>query len=171
MRLSALLLVAAGLLAAPEAFADERFDHRGAVGLLLGGGGEYMNGLRSSELSAGFRADADVGGTFAIGVDGNELLLLGRGSFGGPAADWSAVFGYRGYFGQGRLKTFFDLDAAIHATPFVAAGPRVGFGLQVEVTQILGIYAGLAAQVGFGRGIRFDGELVLGVQLRSYLLE
>jgi hypothetical protein len=94
------LLLAAALIAPPVARADERFDHRGAVGLLVGGGAEYLSGIASERLVQGLRGDLELGGTLAVGVDGNELLLIGRATLGDPAIDWSVIFGYRGYFGQ-----------------------------------------------------------------------
>ncbi|MHB8873380.1 MAG: hypothetical protein ACYC8T_06805 [Myxococcaceae bacterium] len=168
MRLCPATLFAAALLAG-TALADERYDHRGAVGLLLGATGEFMSTANPGVVQ-GLRLGADLGGTWAVGYSGNELMLLGRAAFGGPRVEGSVTFGYRGYFGQDRVKTFVDLGAAVHF-PLVAVGPRVGFGVQYELSPIVGVYAGLAAQVGLGQALRFDGELCLGLQLRSYLLE
>jgi hypothetical protein len=69
------------------------------------------------------------------------------------------------------VKTFFDLNAVVHLAPALTLGPRIGFGVQYELSPLFGVYAGLAAQIGFGQAIRFDGELIGGIQLRSYLLE
>lgn len=160
------------LLLATSAGAQERFDHRGAVGLLLGGGLEHKDSASNTGgVESGFRYDLDLGGTIAVDEEGNELLAFARGSFGGREIDWSLTGGYRGYFGRERVKTFFDLDVAAHVTPELAVGPRVGFGLQYELSPLVGLFAGLAAQLGFGAAFRFDVELIGGLQLRSYLLE
>ncbi|MBI3183900.1 MAG: hypothetical protein HYZ28_17320 [Myxococcales bacterium] len=142
------------------------------MGLLLAGGVEHKESAISGRIfESGQRADVDLGGTIAIGHDGNELKAFGRASLGGPSIDWSLAAGYRGYFGHGRFKTFFDLDAAAHLTPQLTFGPRVGFGLQYELSPLAGIFTGLAAQLGFGGALRFDAELIVGLQFRSYLLE
>ncbi len=161
----------AALGIAPASRADERFDHRGSIGLLVGAGGEYGSAAIGQGVVQGFRLDGDLGATLAVGVDGNEVLALARGTFLGPRPDWSLTLGYRGYFGQERLKTFFDLGAALHSMSALSAGPRLGFGLQYELSPVAGFYAGIAAQIGFGQAIRFDGEVVAGLQLRSYLFE
>ena len=175
----------AALLAASPSFAVERFDHRGAVGLLIGA--EWVakdslpiNGIRDEGIKPGL----DLGLSRSIGVDGNELSLslsvifpLGCtpvvGGIYNPCTVYDvALFGgYRGYFGQDRLKTFFDLNAALHATPQVTVGPRLGIGVQYELSNVWGAYAGFSAELGVGGALRFSAQLVLGVQLRSYLLE
>lgn len=175
----------AALFAASQSLAVERFDHRGAVGLLLGAEWVAKDSLPiAGYRDAGLKPGLDLGVSRAIGVDGNELALslsvifpLGctvvAGSVYNPCTVYDvALFGgYRGYFGQDRLKTWFDLDAALHFSPQVTAGPRIGFGLQYELSPVLGAYAGLVGELGFGAGLRFSAQLVAGVQLRSYLLE
>jgi len=153
------------------AAADERFDHRGAVGLLVGGGGEYLSITVPGAQVSGPRFDLDLGGTFAIGDDGNELLLLTRAILGGPRLQGALILGYRGYFGTDQVKTYFDLGAAGHLMPEISAGPRVGFGVQLELSSLVGLYAGIAAQLALGTLLRFDGELCLGLQVRTYILE
>lgn len=166
------LVACLALCAAPAARADERFDHRGALGVLVGGGGEWMNAASGPGLGIqGLRVDVNLGGTWAIGVDGNELLVLARAIIGGPVLEGSLVLGYRGYFGQEQVKTYFDVGVAGHLMPELAVGPRLGFGVQYELSPIAGVYAGLAGQVGLGGTLRFDLELCLGLQLRTYLLE
>lgn len=167
------------VLAGSSAFAEdrgapskaERFDHRGAIGLLVGPGLQFKESASPPDpRDGGFRALIDLGGTYAIGVDGNELLLAGRVGLGGPLES-TLYGGYRGYFGLERVKTFFDLDLALHFTPKLVAGPRVGFGVQYELSPVVGVFAGAALQFGLGQAIRFDAELVSGLQLRTYVLE
>jgi hypothetical protein len=150
----------------------ERLDHRGAVGLLVGGGLELKESVSArTGRDGGLRTDLDLGGTVAIGADGNELLGVARLQLGGPRLGTALLGGYRGYFGQDRFKTFFDLGAGVQLTPALTAGPRVGFGAQVELGALVGIYAGVAGQLAAGDGLRASVEAVLGFQVRSYLLE
>jgi hypothetical protein len=158
--------------AAAVARADERYDHRGAVGVLVGSGGEWLNAASGPGLALqGFRLDVDLGGTYAIGDNGNELMLLGRAIFGGPSLEGSLILGYRGYFGQDEVKTFFDAGVAGHLMPELAVGPRLGFGVQYEFSPLVGAYAGIGGQVALGQTLRFDFELCLGLQVRTYILE
>jgi hypothetical protein len=156
------------VLVAAAARADPRFDHRGSLGLLAGATFENKTQIDDS----GWRYGPDLGGTLAVGVNGNEVTAWLRAGFGGKAPDWSLTGGYRGYFGYERVKTFFDLGAAVHLTPSLSVGPRVGFGVQFELTQLVGVYLGLAGQIGFGpASLRMDGELISGFQIRSYVFE
>lgn len=165
-------LAVAALLTAGSAFAEQRFDHRGSVGLLLGGGIEFKEGAAAgTERDSGLRYLGDLGGTFAVDYDGNELMALVRGSFGRPQIGSALILGYRGYFGADRAKTFFDLGGALHFTPAFTAGARLGFGFQYELSSVIGVYVGAAAQLGGGNGIRFSAEVISGLQFRSYLLE
>ena len=159
------------LLAPRSAFAEERFDHRGSLGVLVGGGLEYKEAVTADKVrDGGLRFPAQIGGTWAFDYDGNELLALVRASFG-PKIDTSVIAGYRGYFGKDRAKTFFDVDLAVHFTPAFDIGPRVGFGFQYELASVVGVYVAGAAQIGGGNGFRFSAEAVVGLQFRSYLLE
>jgi hypothetical protein len=174
------LPVALALLlhAAPE----ERFDHHGAVGLLLGVGG--LRKESSFSLENTWRGSINVGGTFNVGYRSNEIVLMASVSmtrtdvlvqgtdqhiygFGIDGVLWG---GFRGYFGD-RWKTFVDLDLALAVGPGFTAGPRFGFGVQYELSGVAGVFATLAAQLGFGSGLVFRAELMIGVQLRSFLLE
>jgi hypothetical protein len=151
--------------------AAEHWDHRGSLGLLVGGAGQYRLGLGSSGVwQAAPLAGLDLGATLAIGVDGNEIKLLGRVAFG-SGMEGMLAFGYRGYFGQEALKTFFDIDLALHRSDAFTLGPKLGVGLQYEVHPLVGVFGALAASFGFGQAIRFTGEVCVGVQIRSYLLE
>lgn len=167
------LLLLLGLLPL-AAWADERFDHRGSLGLLIGGGGvaqENLYLLTVGQRDSGLRGLADLGGTWAIGENGNELAAWVRGTIGGGKLGLSVIGGYRGYFGYDRFKTFLDLDLALQAQPYFTLGPRIGGGVQYELSPIAGVYAGLAMQAAGGSGLLLSGELIVGLQLRSYLLE
>src|SRR5215470_2442322 len=59
---------------------EERFDHRGAVGLLIGYGVAFKDRVISGHLSEeGSWLAGMLGGTYAIGTEGNELKLLAQG--------------------------------------------------------------------------------------------
>jgi hypothetical protein len=167
------LLLCALSLTAPARAAD-RFDHRGSVGLLFGAGVDFKDSVPSGhqERDQGVRMNIDAGGTLAIGHDGNEAKVWGRGSFGASTKDWAIGAGYRGYFGAEQFKTFFDLDAVFHLTPFFTVGPRLGIGIQYEIVPVVGIFAATGAQIGGGPGgLRVSFDAMAGLQFRSYLLE
>ena len=175
--------IAAGLLVATAAAAtEERYDHRGSLGILVAGTFERKDSATTSGGGdGGWRGGAEIGGTLAVGGDGNDLKLSIRALFGGPF-DLGIYAGYRGYFAIDRWKTFFELDLASHFTPRVVpgpsgegplatVGPRVGIGVQFDFLPIAGTYAVLGGQIGFGDGIRYGAELMIGFHFRSYLLE
>jgi hypothetical protein len=168
-----ILAVFAALVTARGAFAEERYDHRGAVGLLVGSGFEYASTIgRIVSVDTAPSALFDLGVTTHMGLNSNELKLFARASFIPGVRRLSLVGGYRGYFGDDRVKTFFDLDLALRLLPQATLGPRVGLGVQYELTPVLGLYAGLGGQIGVGPQLaRFSGELLVGFQGRSYLLE
>jgi hypothetical protein len=157
------------LIAAPALSAD-RYDHRGALGLLIGGGFEFAELVRAGTFEERARGTAQLGISGAIGENGNELKVVVQVAGFGPPA-WVVFAGYRGYFGAERFKTFMDLDLALDFHPDLVVGPRVGFGVQYELHPLLGVFAGLAVRAGIGAITRFSGEAFAGVQLRSYVLE
>ncbi len=153
--------------AAPAA---DRFDHRGAIGLLIGGSvelGELVHGGQFDEYS---RGGGDLGVTVAPGAEGNEYKLVVEAAKRG-SLEWTAYGGYRGYFGQERLKTFFDVDAAIDIRPRFAIGPRLALGVQYDFHPLFGVFGGVAARIGVGNPSRFAAGAFAGMQLRSYLLQ
>lgn len=164
----AVLLV---LLSASALGAEERFDHRGALGVTLAGGGERKDLLGLSISDSGWRGNLEAGLTFAVTRAGSELKVAGRVTLGGAIIDGSALAGFRSYFGYERWKTMLDLDLAVHFTPLVTVGPRLGFGVQYELLGVMGVFAQLGAQLGFGRGLRLSFDLMIGVQFRTYVLD
>jgi hypothetical protein len=177
---------------------EERLDHHGAVGLLLGTSGRHQDS--NDGFTNGWRQTLDVGASMNVGWASDELQLLARFGFGGqqlgglymtsacvgamvPAAscakpdgrlravDMDLIGGYRGFFGREHFKTLFDLDAAVQLTPFITAGPRIALGVQYDFTSLVGLYATLGAQLGFGQVLEFKAEALVGLQIRSFLLE
>lgn len=150
---------------------EDRWDHAGSLGLLVAAGSEFrnaptVNGVREF----GFRANLDVGGTVAIGHTTWQAMVDGRLTLGGPQLGLAFIGGLRNSFGE-QIKSFVELTAAVHVLPYVIVGPRVGFGLQYEITPVLGMFALTAIQFGGGATLRLGVEVTAGVQLRSYLLE
>jgi hypothetical protein len=158
-------LTAAGLASAQE---EPDWSHRGALGLLVSGGGEYVTSAGNAVSFTGFLAPLELGGTFSI-TEHTELRAAARLSVPGPLLGSSFYFGIRNSRGE-RFKTFFDLDLAVHATPIFTAGLRLGLGVQYEVLPVLGIFAVAGVQGGGGAGLRLSFELLLGVQFRTYVL-
>lgn len=168
------LLVAGALLASGLALAEERFDHRGSLGLTAAFGGEFVTAVSlSASGERGARLPIELGGTFAVG-DRSELRAAARLSPGiSPITALGASFyaGLRNSFGYEQWKTFFDLELAVHATPFLAFGLRGAFGVQFDFLPIMGAYAQLGAQLGGATSLRLSFELVVGMQFRTYLFE
>ena len=180
-------------LAAVSARADERYDHKGAVGLLLGVSAEYKAAATlGGGGDEGARLGTEAGLTIAVGSDGNEVKGALRTLFGGirpgcsregrcVSVDYALFLGYRGYFDLGNWKTFFDIDAAQHFIPrlgpssansqLYTIGPRVALGVQLDFSPIAGTFFLIEGQIGFGDGLRYGAAAMIGFQLRSFLLE
>ncbi|HTS82824.1 MAG TPA: hypothetical protein VMH40_19665 [Myxococcaceae bacterium] len=151
---------------------EERFDHRGALGLLLGGGLDFKREVKSGgETEEGRRTLVEGLLTFPMGVSGNEWTAGARTGFGGPSVDVAIAGGLRAYFGDERFKTYLTAELALHVAPNVTAGPRLGVGIQYEILPTFGLYLGGAAEVTAGEGIRIAGAVVGGIQLRTYVFE
>ncbi len=162
----------AALASSSPAGASPRWDHRGSVGLLAGTGLQLKQGSPvAGRTDVGNRTPIDLGVSVAVGENGNEAVLVGRLELGGPARVYALYGGYRGYFGQEQVKTFFDLDLAAQLQPGFAIGPRIGFGLQYELAQVVGINVSAGAQGAFGTSLRYSFDLLVGIQLRSYLFD
>lgn len=165
------------LAASPEEPAHEplpleRLDHRGALGLLLGLGGDRVDRLNTvGSGDHGFRLAPEIGVSAAFTERGSEVMFAVRASFLGPSVDVATRLGIRGYFGLDDWKTFFDLEVVARWTPVIVVGPGVRLGVQYEFSPIIGAFAAFGAQIGFGQALRLGFELTAGIQLRSYLLE
>jgi len=171
LALAAALGVAAWPVAAQEVLpAEPRWDHDGSVGLTVAAGGDLRNAIVPGTVpDSGARADLEVGGTLSL-TRRTSARLTGRLMLGGAVPGWAVFGGLRSAFGD-RLKTFFDLDVAVHLRPLVTVGPRMGVGLQWELTPVIGVYSAFGLQLGFANGLRIGAELLAGLQFRSYLLE
>jgi hypothetical protein len=53
----------------------------------------------------------------------------------------------------------------------VSIGPRVGFGVQWDFSQVAGAFVQVAAEVTAGQGVRYGVSALLGFQFRTYILE
>jgi hypothetical protein len=160
------------LLAAGSSWADERFDHRGSLGLFFGPGVGFQDVVVGGKvLVDGVGFPVELGGTLSVGYSGDELVAEGLATLGGNPVNWGVAAGYRNYFGQEQVKTFVTVALAAHFVPTWTLGPRADIGVQYELLPTLGVYAKLTADVGYGGGLRFSGEASMGLQLRTYVLE
>lgn len=164
------LVVALALaLAAANSALGQEFTHRGALGLTVAGGAEYLMTAGTGVALNGFLSPLELGATWSL-TDHTELLAAGRLSVPGPKYGGSLYAGIRNSRGE-RVKTFFDLALAVHVAPLWTAGLRLGLGVQVELLPVLGAFAVAGVQGGGGAGLRLSFELLIGLQFRSYLLE
>lgn len=150
--------------------------HRGSLGLTVAAGGEYSTliGATSKQTNeSGLRIPLELGGTLGL-TNKSELHVSGRfepGVYGVALVGLSFYAGLRQSFGYEKWKTFFDLDAAVHAMPAVTLGLRFAFGVQYDFADIAGVYVAAGAQIGGLLHLRLSGELLVGFQFRSYLFE
>jgi hypothetical protein len=159
-------------VAAPAAAEDTpRLDHRGALGLILAGGVSFEETVLQHGVSEEGRAPlllAEV--TFPLGAQGNEWTLAVSTALATPVTV-ALAGGIRAYFGDDAWKTFVTIEGTLHVTPAVSAGPRLGFGVQWDFSQVAGTFIQVAAEVTGGQGIRFGASAVGGFQFRTYILE
>jgi hypothetical protein len=161
----------AAVLVAVLGRADEPvWGHRGALGLTVSAGGEFLTVIApTGQGDNGLRAPLELGGTLSL-TDHTELLLAGRVAPPGPRPEWAAFAGIRNSRGD-RVKTFFDLLLAATLSPVWTLGFRLGLGVQYELLPVMGAYAVAGVQGGFGAGLRLSFELLLGLQFRTYLFQ
>lgn len=172
-----LLAVAATLCLAAPALAEERLDHRGALGLSLGAGVEHASTQLFSaanpadvKLADATRLVLELDPTFAVGTEGNELVATLR-FLKGPDAGGAVGFGYRGYFGRDEWKTYFQGQLVADSVPSFALGVSAAFGAMYELSPLAGLYAQAGASFEVGANLRVGFELTGGLQLRTYVLE
>lgn len=161
------------LLAVPARAEEvERTDHRGSLGLLVGGGADFKREVKSGgETEEGVRGLVESLVCLPMGVSGNEWTVGARTGFGGPKVDVALTGGIRAYWGEDRFKTYLTAEVAVHIVPNVTAGPRLGFGIQYDFLPTVGVYLGGAAEVTAGQGIRIAGAVTGGFQFRTYIFE
>jgi hypothetical protein len=97
-------------------------------------------------------------------------MLLARVTGRGDAVDVAGLLGVRASFGDERWRTFFDLQLAVPFVPRLLAGPRLGAGIQYEVSPVAGVFCAGALQLGLGSVLFFTGDVACGLQLRTYVL-
>ncbi len=166
---SAAIALVFGLVSC-SALAQQRWDHRGSLGLITGFGVDGRSAFGLVQSDNGARLFPELGATLSVS-DRWNVMLAGRLSFLGPALGLSFIGGVRSTYGE-RFKTFFDLNLAVHAVPLFTIGPRFAFGVQYELLDVIGAFASAGVQFGVGpTGARFAGELTVGLQFRTYLFE
>lgn len=148
-----------------------RLDHRGALGIILGGGISFQETVLKYGVAEEGRSpllQAEV--TFPLGVGGNEWTLAVSTAFNSPVTV-AVAGGIRAYFGDEAWKTFVTVEGTLHVTPAVSAGPRVGFGVQWDFSQVAGAFIQVAVEATAGQGIRFGASALAGFQFRTYIFE
>lgn len=152
------------------AFAQDRWDHAGSIGLLTGFGYENRVSIGRGTSDTGHRLFPELGGTLALSKTWS-LKASTRLSLLGSTVGLAFLGGARSTFGE-RFKTFVDLELAVHVLPIITIGPRAAFGVQYELTSVIGAFASGGVQFGVSPvGIRLGLEVMIGLQFRSYLLE
>ena len=158
---------------AAQADAEEalRLDHRGALGVIVGGGIAFQETVLKYGVAESGRApflQTEV--TFPLGAQGNEWTLAVSTAFG-DRVTVAIAGGIRAYFGEEAWKTFVTVEATLHVTPAVSIGPRLGFGVQWDFAQVAGAFVQVSAEVTAGQGIRYGAAALAGFQFRTYIFE
>ncbi len=158
------------------ATASHAQSHKGSLGLHVAPGVEVSSVVAAPSAplgETGLRVPLELGGSVGI-TDKTELRLSGRfspGVFNVSLVSLSFYAGLRQSFGYDRLKTFVDLEAAVHALPVVTLGARVAFGVEYDFADVAGFYVSLGGQLGGLFHLRISGEVMLGLQFRTYVFE
>jgi hypothetical protein len=148
-----------------------RLDHRGALGFILGAGIAFQETVLKAGVTEEGRSplfEAEV--TFPLGAQGNEWTLAVSTALNTPVTV-AIAGGIRAYFGEETWKTFVTVEGTLHVTPAVSAGPRLGFGVQCDFSQVAGAFIQVAAEATAGQGIRFGASALAGFQFRTYIFE
>jgi hypothetical protein len=163
--------VCAGLAAPALAEDAPRLDHREALGLILGGGIAFEDTvLRHGVAEDGRSPLLALQVSLPLGAQGNEWTL-GVSTALDTKVTLAVSGGLRAYFGEEAFKTFVTVEGTLHVTPAVTAGPRLGFGIQWDFSQVAGSFVQVAAEATGGQGIRFGAAALVGFQFRTYILE
>jgi hypothetical protein len=148
-----------------------RLDHRGALGVIVGAGVSFEDTVLQHGVPEDGRAPLlQVQVSLPLGAQGNEWTLGVSTAFDSrPTVALSG--GLRAYFGEEVWKTFVTVEGTLHVTPAVSAGPRMGFGVQCDFSQVAGAFVQVAAEATAGQGIRFGASALAGFQFRTYFFE
>ena len=171
-----LLPVLAAVLAAPVpaaaayVFEDEpRLDHRGQSSLFVAPVLEHLIVDRAgeeTETSTGLVGE--LAGGVPLADEGGEGLggLRADAGLGDGEARLAPFALYRGYYGDEAWKTYFDVGVFGRIEPVWGGGARLGFGLQHDPTEHLGLFAGVGGGLAFGDGLQASLDFLAGLQLR-----
>jgi hypothetical protein len=152
------------LCATPSLARAQYYEEHRALSLLVGPGAAYTNAIRGERAETGPGVFLDVGASFTVGYDQDEVFLLARGGLGDAGKGGALIGGFRSFFGREEWQTFFDIGAAMRLFSGTWAGPRLGFGLRRTLSDQLSLYGGLGLSLGFGSGLRADAEAFTGLQ-------
>jgi hypothetical protein len=157
----------AGLLAMAPGLVPIQ-DHRDQWGLTASLGTAFdIAGMpgQTTDYKPGLKPMLEVGATLAVTDLGDELALRLRFvdvTHIGP----QLLFGYRGYFGDEELKTYFQADIFLTSAPFWGGGVHGGLGLQYDFDHSWGLFVQAGYGVSFGAAIFNAFDLQAGGQLR-----
>ncbi len=152
------------MLAAPSLARAQYYEEHRALSLMAGPGLGYTNAIRGERAETGPGVFLDMGGSYTVGYDQDELFLLARGGFGEAGKGGVLIGSFRSFFGRDAWQTFFDLGATLRLFSGTWLGPRLGFGLRHTLSDQLSLYGGLGLSLGFGSGMRVDAEAFTGLQ-------
>jgi hypothetical protein len=166
------LLPAVLLLALPAiasaGYEEPRLDHRDQPSLLGGAVLEHLIVDRAGEeTDAGTGVVGEVAWGVPLSDEGGEGFVGLRAGAGFDGEARLAPFAlYRGYYGDEAWKTFFDVGVFVRVEPVWGGGARVGFGIQHDPTENLGLYAGIGGGLAYGEGLQVSIDCTAGLQLR-----
>ena len=167
------VLFAVLLLALPASAAaqwdEPRLDHRGQPSLVVGPVLEHLIvGRAGEETETGTGVAAEGAWGVPLTDEGGEGLvgLRAGAALDGDQARLAPFALYRGYYGDEDWKTFFDVGVFVRIEPVWGGGARLGFGVQHDPAEHLGIFAGIGGGLAFGDGLQANVDFLAGVQLR-----
>ncbi len=132
--------------------------------LTLGLVGTYTEGIRSSAFLGGVGGHLELGASFPVGYEENELFLAARAGRLRGGTSLGLHGGLRSVFGREAWQTFTELGVVIHARPEVWGGVRLGLGVRHALSESFSLYGGVGGQLGFGSGLRLDVEMLTGLR-------
>ncbi|HSP80302.1 MAG TPA: hypothetical protein VLQ93_17345 [Myxococcaceae bacterium] len=126
--------------------------------------GTYTEGVSSWGRLRGAGGHLELGASFPVGYEENELFVMARAGLGGGGTSLGVHGGLRSVFGREAWQTFTELGVVIHARPGVWGGPRLGLGVRHALSESFSLYGGVGGQLGFGSGLRLDVEILTGLR-------
>lgn len=168
--LASILSLAPTVASAAYLFEDEpRLDHRGQPSVFVAPVLEQLTVDRAGEetdMGTGLLCEMAWG--VPLSDEGGEGLVGLRAGAGldGSGARLAPFVLYRGYFGVDAWKTYFDAGVFVRLEPVWGGGARLGFGVQHDPSEHVGLFAGAGGGIAYGDGLQTSVDLLAGLQLR-----